>query len=69
MDVKKSNILGIFSSNVIENEISNIVKTSKFFDGSFNTYFDSMNRKDDEDLFKIVDDNGFAAKSGMIDEN
>ena len=69
MDVKKVNILGLFSSNVIKNEISNIVKTSKFFDGSFNTYFDSMNHKDDEDLFKIVDDNGFAAKSGLVDEN
>ena len=69
MDVKKSNILGLFSSNVIRNEISNIVKTSRFFDSSFNTYLDAMNHKDDDDLFKIVDDNGFASKSGMVDEN
>ena len=28
-----------------------------------------MNHKDDGDLFRIVDDNGFASTSGLVDEN
>lgn len=66
VDVKMKDIVGLFGQGVIVDQVSDIVRTSRFFSDQFNDYDYASQHVNDSDLFAINDENGFVFSSGLV---